>query len=89
MNIASKSYEISDPRYGILHYKDILIKFQGDLLSAGIERADYEDVDFCGAEGATIYLNGVTNPRAWEILEKDFGYESHYAIDEDGEEHED
>ena len=87
--LVSKSYNIREPLYGIYdHYKDILIAFQSDLLKAGIKRIDYEDVDFDGAEGITIYLNGVTNPKAWKILEEKFGYESHYGLDEEGEEYE-
>jgi hypothetical protein len=90
MKIVSKFYDIEGSQYGVYdHYKDILIAFQSDLLKAGIKRIDYGDVDFCGAEGVNILLNGVTNPKAWKILEEKFGYESHYGIDEDGEEHED
>ena len=90
MNIVSKFYEIEGSLYGVYdHYKDILIAFQSDLLKAGIKRIDYESVDFDGVEGITISLNGVTNPKAWKILEEKFGYDSHYGIDEEGEEHED
>ena len=88
MKIVSKFYDIEGSQYGVYdHYKDILIAFQSALLRAGIKRIDYEDVDFDGAEGVTIYLNGVTNPKAWKILEEKFGYEPHYGIDEKGEEY--
>ena len=90
MKIVSKFYDIEGSQYGVYdHYKDILIAFQSDLLKAGIKRIDYESVSFDGVEGITISLNGVTNPKAWKILEEKFGYDSHYGIDEEGEEHED
>jgi hypothetical protein len=89
MKIVSKSYNIREPLYKVYdHYKDILIAFKADLLKAGIKRVDYEDVDFCGAEGITIMLNCVTNPKAWKILEEDFGYEPYFWYDDKGEEYE-
>ena len=90
MKIVSKFYDIEGSQYGVYdHYKDILIAFQSDLLKAGIKSSDYESVDFDGVEGITISLNGVTNPKAWKILEEKFGYDSHYGMNEEGEEYED
>jgi len=89
VKIVSKHYDIREPLYGWCdHYKDILIAFQGDLLRAVINRADYKDVDFDGAEGIMISLNGVTNPKAWKILEEDFGYEPTFWYDDEGNEYE-
>jgi len=89
VKIVSKHYDIREPLYEWCdHYKDILIAFQGDLLRAGIKRADYKDVDFDGAEGIMISLNGVTNPKAWKILEEDFGYEPTFWYDDEGNEYE-
>ena len=87
--IINKYYNISAPEYHYYgHYKDILKDFANQLEKSGIKRTDYEDLDFDGAEGVYIFINNVTNPKAWKILENDFGYEPSLWYDKNGNEYE-
>ena len=88
MKIVEKSYYVSAPEYqDHSHYKSILEDFAAGLAENGVKKTDYVDLDFDGAEGVRIMINGVTNPKAWKILEEDYGYEPELVHDENGNEY--
>tara|TARA_Y100001951_G_scaffold81712_1_gene69958 strand:- start:596 stop:943 length:348 start_codon:yes stop_codon:yes gene_type:complete len=88
MKIVEKSYNVSAPEYlEYSHYKHILEDFKERLLKNGVKRTDYKDLDFDGAEGIMIKINGVTNPKAWEILEENYGLEPDLVLDDKGNEY--
>jgi|ETNmetMinimDraft_33_1059910.scaffolds.fasta_scaffold88666_2 hypothetical protein len=88
MTTAEKWYSVSAPEFHYYtHYKDVLKDFEQGLAKNGVKKTDYEDLEFDGAEGITIYINRVTNPKAWKILEEDYGYEPSLVHDEEGNEY--
>ena len=88
MKIIEKHYNVSAPEYqDHSYYKNILEDFAERLAENGVKKTDYKNLDFDGTEGVMIMINGVTNPKAWEILEENYGLEPDLVLDDKGNEY--